>query len=305
MGKWFVERGMKIDETDKGIAEAGKAGRVFADGTLLRLLGPGDREAFERLCARDRVRFLTVRLNVEARGLGSAELPAWGVFDADGAALRGIALRHNSTIIAADADGGCGPVFAALVDAEPGLAGARGTRATMQAIRKSLQVYRPGHWDDSICMLLDRPPDCPPERMALARPAVPADLDSLAQLYAGAGIMYRSRVNVAAKLEKRDRVLVIETPLRGGRGRRIVSCALINVEGAEAGLIGGVYTLPEMRGRGYAASCVSALCRDLQADGKTPCLFYENPVAGRLYRRLGFVEVGQWSVLYLAMRRRG
>ena len=295
---------MTSDETDRGITESNRESQIFAGGTILRPLDAGDREVFERLCARDRVRFLTTRLNVEARGLGSAELPAWGVFDSDGAVLRGIALRHNNTVIIADGDGGCGPIFAALIDSEPGLAGARGTRATMQEIRKSLQVYRPGHWDDSVCMLLDRPPDYPPERMALARPAVLADLDSLAQLYAGAGIMYRSRVNVAAKLEKRDRVLVIETPLRGGRGSRIASCALINVEGAEAGLIGGVYTLPEMRGRGYAAACVSALCRDLQADGKTPCLFYENPVAGRLYRRLGFADAGQWSVLYLALRRR-
>ena len=282
----------------------GRGARVFPDGAMLRPLDPNDRPAFDRLCARDRVRFLTLRLNIETRGLGSPELPAWGVFGADGAELRGVGLRHNNTLVAADGDGGCGPTFAALIDSESGLAGARGTRETMRTIRQSLQVYRPGHWDDSVCMLLDRPPACAVERMALARPATSADLDSLAQLYAGAGIMYRSRVNVAAKLEKRDRVVVIEAAQQGGRGSRIVSCALINVEGAEAGLIGGVYTLPEARGRGYAAACVSALCRDLQTDGKTPCLFYENPIAGRVYQRLGFVEVGQWSVLYLAPRRR-
>lgn len=295
---------MKTDAISRGGVGDGRQPRIFAGGAMLRLLDAGDRVAFDRLCARDRVRFLTLRLNVEARGLGSPELPAWGVFDSDGATLRGIGLRHNNTLIAADGDGGCGSLFAALIDSEPGLAGARGTRTTMQAIRESLQVYRPGHWDDSVCMLLSRPPDCTPERIGLARPAVPADLDSLAQLYAGAGIMYRSRVNVAAKLEKRDRVLVIEAIRPGGRGSRIVSCALINVEGAEAGLIGGVYTLPEMRGRGYAAACVSALCRDLQADGKMPCLFYENPIAGRVYRRLGFTEAGQWSVLYLGLKRK-
>ncbi len=281
-----------------------EAAQIVLEGGTLRPLGAADRNAFDALCARDRVRFLTLRLNVETRGLGSAELPAWGVFDSGGAMLRGVALRHNNTLLAADATGNCGPLFAALLDSLPGMMGARGTRETMQALRKSLMVYRPGHWDDSVCMLLNRPPVCSPERMKMARAATLADLDLLTQLYAGAGIMYRSRVNVAAKLERRDRVLVIETARSGGRGSRIVSCALINNEGAEAGLIGGVYTLPEMRGRGYASACVAALCRDLQADGKTPCLFYENPIAGRVYQRLGFEAVGQWSVLYLAPKRR-
>ena len=124
------------------------------------------------------------------------------------------------------------------------------------------------------------------------------DIEMLARLYQDAGAMYRSRANVAAKLAE-SRVFVVEEPALGRRPARIASCALLSPEGSDAGLIGGVYTMPAARNKGYAAACVSALAEDIQRDSKLPVLFYENPVAGSLYRRLGFEECGRWGVLYL------
>ena len=271
---------------------------------IARLLTEADRNAFDALCARDPIRFLTPRLNIEARGIAGPVMRVWGAFDSDGETLLGIATRFNNTLVAVDLDGGCGPLFAALVDLERDMAGIRGTRETLLALRGFLRHYRPGHWDESVYMVLEQAPACSPERMARARPAAPSDLDKLAILYGGAGLMYRSRANIAAKLEKRDRIFVVEAIRTGWRNGRIVSCALLNVEGAEAGLIGGVYTLPDFRGRGYAAACVSALSLDLQAAGKMPCLFYENPIAGRVYQGLGFTESGRWAVQYLGPPRR-
>ena len=114
--------------------------------------------------------------------------------------------------------------------------------------------------------------------------------------------MYRSRSNVERKL-KTTRVFVVEVPETHRRPAKIVSCALLNVEGENGGLIGGVYTQPEARGKGYAAACTTALCLDLQRDGKIPFLFYENLVAGRVYRRLGFEEIDRWAVLYVTSKK--
>jgi predicted GNAT family acetyltransferase len=125
-----------------------------------------------------------------------------------------------------------------------------------------------------------------------------SDLDLLAQLYQDAGLMYRSRANVAAKLTE-SRVFVVQEPALGRRPARIASCALLSPEGSDAGLIGGVYTMPAARNKGYAAACVSALAEDLRREGKLPVLFYENPAAGSLYRKLGFEECGRWGVIYL------
>ncbi|HZO89024.1 MAG TPA: GNAT family N-acetyltransferase [Chthonomonadaceae bacterium] len=267
----------------------------------VRQLTARDAPAFEALCAREPLRLLTPRMNIEKYGLENPTVRAWGAFAgaAPDAPMQGVLLRFGNIAIAVDSDGTCGPAFARVIDTDAGVAGVRGAVETVRALRDALRRYTPTDWEDSPFLCLTRPPACPPETLALARRARPDDLDKLAALYAGAGTMYRSRANVAAKLAE-TRVFVVEEPTTSRRMARIASCALLNVEGRDAGLIGGVYTLPEARGKGYASACTAALSLDLQRDGKLPCLFYENPVAGRVYRRLGFEDAGQWAVLYLS-----
>jgi len=31
-------------------------------------------------------------------------------------------------------------------------------------------------------------------------------------------------------------------------------------------------------------------------EGKVLCLFYDNPEAGKIYKRLGYVDIGKWAV---------
>jgi hypothetical protein len=54
--------------------------------------------------------------------------------------------------------------------------------------------------------------------------------------------------------------------------------------------IGDVYTPPEYRNRGYATSCVAALCRELLRDFRFIVLFTDisNPVPNSIYKRIGF-----------------
>lgn len=60
----------------------------------------------------------------------------------------------------------------------------------------------------------------------------------------------------------------------------------------EAGAsISGVYTPPALRGRGWAAACVSALCHRLLKEGHPACLLYadkKNPISNHVYRKIGF-----------------
>ena len=269
-----------------------------------RPLTAADAPALSRLCARAPLRLLTIRLNIERHGYDDPAVRPWGVFAADGQEMVGALLRFSNTVVIADEKGQCAPAFAEVVNSQRDVAGVRGTIEAVRGVRDRLTRYAPSEWENSFLLRLTHPPACPPETQALARRAGPEDTERLAALYAGAGAMYRSRANVAGRLTG-SRVFVVEEPEYGPRPARIVSCALLNVEGSDAGLIGGVYTHPEARGQGYAAACTAALSRDLQRDGKHPYLFYENPIAGRVYRRLGFEEIGQWAILYLAPRLRG
>jgi predicted GNAT family acetyltransferase len=263
-----------------------------------------DWDAFHAMCARLPMRTLTPRLNIEAHGFQGSIVRSWGVFDPSGQEMEGLLVRYGNTAVAVDHDGSCARAFARLIDKESNIAGVRGSVDAVSGIQALLHRYTPSDWEDSYFLVLRRPAPRPPSIGAVARRARPEDRDLLAELYSGAGPMFRSRSNVSAKLAE-TRVFVVEEPPDGRHARRIASCALLNVEGADAGLIGGVYTLPSVRGKGYAAACTTLLAADLQRDGKVPCLFYENPIAGQVYRRLGFEDASKWAVLYLTPQSAG
>jgi predicted GNAT family acetyltransferase len=77
-------------------------------------------------------------------------------------------------------------------------------------------------------------------------------------------------------------------------GGEIVATASSAAESSTAAMVTGVATRPDRRNRGFATACLSALCADLTREGKTVCLFYDNPAAGRIYLKAGFRDVGPW-----------
>ena len=77
---------------------------------------------------------------------------------------------------------------------------------------------------------------------------------------------------------------------------KIVSTASCVAETDKAGMIIAVGTAEseEFRRKGYATACVSFLVEKLLKKGKTACIFYDNPVAGNIYKRIGFKKIGTW-----------
>lgn len=58
--------------------------------------------------------------------------------------------------------------------------------------------------------------------------------------------------------------------------------------------VGGVYTPPEYRGRGYCQNTVATLCREKLAAGREYCTLFvdkANPISNRVYEKIGFVVV--------------
>ena len=72
----------------------------------------------------------------------------------------------------------------------------------------------------------------------------------------------------------------------------IVSSAYVIAQTGQAAMVGGVFTPPFHRQSGYASALVHAISVCLLAQGRTPCLFYHNPTAGRIYLRLGYRPLG-------------
>ena len=81
-----------------------------------------------------------------------------------------------------------------------------------------------------------------------------------------------------------------------------VSSTAFNAETAEYVQVGGVYTPPKLRSRGYARAIVAQSLLDARAAGaKRGVLFTgrDNSSAQRAYEALGFAYVGDYCILLL------
>ncbi len=82
------------------------------------------------------------------------------------------------------------------------------------------------------------------------------------------------------------------------KDNQIISIAQTTCENMASAMIIGVATHKDYRNQGYTSSCLSKLSRDLIEEGMNPCLSYSSPLAGRVYKKLGFNPIGKWTILF-------
>lgn len=82
----------------------------------------------------------------------------------------------------------------------------------------------------------------------------------------------------------------------------IVSYAQTSAENSKSAMVVSVMTDEKYRKKGLASACIKVLCNDLIKQQKTLCLFYKNPEAGAIYKRIGFNEIGLWS-MYMKQKK--
>ncbi|OYD08267.1 GNAT family N-acetyltransferase [Paludifilum halophilum] len=78
---------------------------------------------------------------------------------------------------------------------------------------------------------------------------------------------------------------------------RAVSMVRTSAENPYAAMIVGVGTHVDFRRQGLATQLMARLCCEVLYEGKKLCLFYDNPRAGKIYKRLGFRDIGMWSMV--------
>lgn len=104
-----------------------------------------------------------------------------------------------------------------------------------------------------------------------------------------------------------DSIITVERKRRGladGTSRsfyveedgKMVSTASTGAENSTSAMVVGVATLEAYKKKGYATACVAKLCEVLLNEGKELCLFYDNPSAGAIYKRIGFQDIGFWMM---------
>jgi GNAT superfamily N-acetyltransferase len=144
----------------------------------------------------------------------------------------------------------------------------------------------------------------PPPRDAVIRRALPSDVDALLPLqesYEREEVLTpihsfdkpACRASLARSIEQQIVYLAEE-------GGTVVAKAATNARGLGVDQIGGVYTIPSRRGRGFAAALVSALLDEIEGGRRVAVLFVKphNVPALSLYRALGFEELEDYRVDY-------
>ncbi|PLT28576.1 GNAT family N-acetyltransferase [Peribacillus deserti] len=113
----------------------------------------------------------------------------------------------------------------------------------------------------------------------------------------------RSRIKEFVITPSRRDILVQAMKSKTGRtyyieeNGQMISAAGTAAENSISAMIVGVCTHPEHRNKGLASETLIALMEDLmEIEKKTLCLFYDNPAAGSIYHRLGFKDIGKWTM---------
>lgn len=149
-----------------------------------------------------------------------------------------------------------------------------------------------------------RAAESPMPRGVIIRRADLSDLDAvlpLQEAYEREEVLTRiHRFNARACRASLARALGRQIVMIAEEGGRVVAKAGTNARGMRVDQVGGVYTIPQLRGRGIARSLMSALLAEIEGSGRRASLFVKphNAPALSLYRGLGFEELDDFRAEY-------
>lgn len=112
---------------------------------------------------------------------------------------------------------------------------------------------------------------------------------------------FRSKYgNESSEIDKKRIVRAFQTGRFYGvsEGGKLISLACSTAESKICAMITDVATREDYRGLGLASYIVTKLCNDLFDEGRHfLCLYYDNLIAGKMYERIGFKQVGDYSII--------
>ncbi|MDP5272856.1 GNAT family N-acetyltransferase [Chengkuizengella axinellae] len=129
---------------------------------------------------------------------------------------------------------------------------------------------------------------------SIVEQAVPEDAEELIQLLNSIPEFSESTITVERK--RRGLEEGVSRSFFIKEDGRMVSTASTAAENSLSAMVVGVATLAAYKKKGYATQCMVKLCNQLLEEEKELCLFYDNPSAGVLYKRIGFEDIGFWMM---------
>lgn len=277
----------------------------------LTLLGPGDEAELERFLVAHADSSMFLRASARTAGLvdrGEPLQATWVAARDDGDIVAVAAHAWNRTVMVQGLADAIGEVARAAVERSGrGVNGFSGPYALVVAARAALGLAdRKAALDtreDLFTLALSelRVPAPLAEGRWICRHPIVEDRDTLARwAYAyqvealGATPSPAREAETLAKFELRPSAWVLAVD-----GRPVAQSGF-NAQLPDAVQIGGVYTPPELRGRGYARAVVAGSLLDARARGVTRAILFtadDNAPARAAYLSLGFRVVGDYGLV--------
>ncbi|AGP36348.1 GNAT family N-acetyltransferase [Sorangium cellulosum] len=283
----------------------------------LRTLAPGDEAALEAFLVQHADSSMFLRSNVRAAGLadrgGPYEATYVAAFEQD--RIVAVAAHCWNGLVLVQAPVHTEAVARAAVE-RSGRAkrlGVSGPYGQVARARDALGLPEHGAARDAreTLFALDlsalRVPASLASGEVLCRRSEPADVDRLARWRAaysaelfgwspGPALDASSREQVARQHEDGDAYVLVA-------GERPVSCTFFNARLPDIVQVGGVWTPPELRRRGYARAAVAGSLLAARDGGAARAILFtgaENRAAIAAYASLGFTPVGDYGLFLLA-----
>lgn len=261
---------------------------------MIRKLTDHDRTACFELIQRKPAENLFIIGDLEAFGFDTDFQDIWGDFTEDGK-LRAVLLRYNINFIPYaegnfDVEG-----FAKIINEHPEGSQLSGldelTSAIIPYLSKKIKSHR--HFFYAKC---ENDVDLPKKiDLVQVQKAGVNDIGRIITLHSQIPEFSeapRNPMSMKRAMEKGvARTFFIE------EDNQLVASASTTAENSYAGMVVGVCTLEAYKRRGYATKCLTRLTREVLQEGKALCLFYDNPEAGKIYKRLGYVDIGKWTLI--------
>lgn len=256
---------------------------------MIRKAKPSDQTLILESLKSDPSRSLFITGDILQNGIETDYQEVW--LDEDPFGLHGIFLRYHTNLVVYVFDRITDEVGIRSLFDDPRITLVNGTKAHLETLPQNLRerlTLRPTYF-------------CECREMKEGKEgAIKATVDDVPSICEGLQAIAEFQTLEPLPLEERIRRM--EPEIRLGNKHafiliqdgKVVSHAASSAETPSGMMVVAVYTLPAYRNRGYARQVVSALTRYALDHGQIPCLFYDNPDAGKLYHSLGYVTFDQW-----------
>ncbi|WP_442604158.1 GNAT family N-acetyltransferase [Paenibacillus sp. KN14-4R] len=261
---------------------------------MIRRLGQSDHDSLMQYLSEEPSINLFIIGDIESFGYESEFQELWAQLNDDGN-YEAVMLRYfHSYIVYAKSDFDV-QGFADIMNADPDFSELSGKASVVEAFEhnrlnklgnKISTYFSELKTDDfhSISSSQDR-----------VKVATIEDIDRIISIRSKGFKNYSNRPNARESLLKVMESGVSRTFYTEDQGE-MTSVASTTAENSLSAMIVAVCTLDEHRNKGLASEVMTALCKQILSEGKNLCLFYENPKAGAIYKRLGFKDIGIWNM---------